>query len=998
MKTKNHITEVFRFVSVRPPKLPEVVSPGSNVIDYAHVHSDVGGAAIAAMEAANGPLLYSQLAASISAGGMRPEAEQLAQDFRVTPHFVPDRAALYAAFGGFDHVHAYLNTHASAATVDGAVTAIEDALGQSISDIMTDADLPETHLRLWDNLFAQLIAPTDMGLREDFVKIVRILRVLGVLHGSAPSTDPLRDHVYWRAVRTVLPSEVFPVPEEAVPDVADPAPIPPQPDNTGLFAFSDRVQDALADMDEVMGLQYDSLWEEQQRQEPSITSGLEERPALKRSSPSSTAKVPWKLRGTFVQKLRADTRDLLTELDIPLTDLDVPAASKKLGDVLSKRWKNDYRREQHEMVLLNGAIFQFDNIICNATMGKDPCGSYSGGPMPRTRGNVQNLFVGDLILTRRQLIRYQPGEVAHIENVLEGEERDREHTHTRKLEERTTMETERTTFEERDLQTTDRFSLEQASSSIISQQSQLQVGTSVTASYGPVSMSGDFGYSTSNSSTVANQSASSYAQEVTSRALNRVTERVREERTTIRIEEIVEWNAHSFKNPTGEGSGNISGVYTWVDKLYLARLLNYGKRMMMELHIPEPAAFYLYSMAQAQKGEFEPPMSLQSHQIHSFKDITQDNYATYAALYDVADITPPPAASIWVTKAFDKQMGTDEGFPTMSDNSLEIPAGYYATVALVRVSKLMPNYYVRGQIGVQQFETEGNHYLTMNNEQGSVPVSFLKSWHSSFIANVEILCLRLPSLFDEWRIKTYNAIVQGYRTKLSDYENKVTAAAISSGVDISGNNPGINRDIVREEMKRSALETITGQRFEAFSAMRNNHNPFGYPQFLFGKAEEEGRYASFFEKAIEWDNMTWELYPYFYGRKPGWVDKMKMLSEQADPDFTHFLRAGMAKVLVPVRVPMTRAMLHFLDTGEVWAGEDAPLASDRAISIMDDLSDVQDIEQTPKEVGNPWVIKMPTSLVTLPTDMEGDNEPYHHLPDYENRFINGELDGVDLNV
>jgi len=189
---------------------------------------------------------------------------------------------------------------------------------------------------------------------------------------------------------------------------------------------------------------------------------------------------------------------------------------------------------------------------------------------------------------------------------------------------------------------------------------------------------------------------------------------------------------------------------------------------------------------------------------------------------------------------------------------------------------------------------------------------------------------------------------------------------------------------------------ITGQRFEAFSAMRDNHNPFGYPQFLFHKAEQEGRYASFFEQAIEWDNMTWELYPYFYGRKPGWVDKMKMVADQADPDFTHFLRAGMAKVLVPVTPAMTASMLHFLDTGTVWAGEDVPLASERSLRVMEDLGDIAELELDPQEVGDRWVIKMPTSLVALPTG-EDENGPTYTLPNYEYRLVE-ELDGVDLNA
>jgi hypothetical protein len=995
MKAKAPFTEVFRFVSVRPPKLPEATTPGNDFIDYDFVHSGVGAAAIAVMEAANGPLLYSGMMSALGTGAMRSELQQLAVDFRATVHFIPDRTAIYSKVAGLDLIHGYLNTVAGTATVDEAVTAMEAAMGQSVGGVVTDSGFSELTLRLWDNLIAQMASPTDPALREDIVKVLRILRVMEVLYGVAPSDDPLRNHIDWRMMQTVLPRQVFPMPEESVPDVVAPAPIQSRPDNTLLFELSRRVSDAIYDLSDTLAQQYDVIRTESVREEQSITSGKVDRPALKRSSQTVAVRPPWKLKESFVGQLALDTRDLLTAHGIPLVDLDVPAAQSKLRDILKRKWEREYRRtESAASVVFNGAVLTLE-WLCDAKMQEDPCGSYEGGILPRTKGNVQNLSVGDLLITRRQLIRYQPGEVAHIENVLEGEIRDREHTHTRRLEERTTTETERTTFEERDLQTTDRFSLEQASSSVMSQQSDMQVGVAVSASYGPVSVSANFGYGTSNSQTNANQSASSFAQEVTSRALKRVTERIREERTTIRIEETVEKNKHGFTNVPG--TDNISGVYTWVDKLYLARLMNYGKRMMMELHIPEPAAFYLYSMARAQEGTFVPPMPLHEAQIFSFESIDEANYASFGAQYGVADITPPPPMHEYVNKAFGKESNEEfSGQQTTVEDSLQVPKGYIALDAQVRL---------HGTEGGSLQARVGNHWIGMsgwgqplNGETGTIPFVFMHTPNISVMVTVSVRCQRSQNLYDEWRIKTYNAIVQGYQKLLSDYENKVTGAAINSGVDISGNNPGINQAIMREELKRSALETITGQRFEAFSAMRNNHNPFGYPQFLFAKAEEEGRYASFFEKAVEWDNMTWDLYPYFYGRKPGWVDKMKMLSEQADPDFTHFLRAGMARVLVPVRVPMTRAMLHFLDTGEVWAGEDVPLASDRAISIMDDLSDVLDIEQNPVEVGDPWVIKMPTSLVALPTDNEGPYNPYQHLPNYEERFINGELDGVDLNA
>jgi hypothetical protein len=216
----------------------------------------------------------------------------------------------------------------------------------------------------------------------------------------------------------------------------------------------------------------------------------------------------------------------------------------------------------------------------------------------------------------------------------------------------------------------------------------------------------------------------------------------------------------------------------------------------------------------------------------------------------------------------------------------------------------------------------------------------------------------------------------------------------------------INQQIVREEFKKSVIETLTGQRFEAFMAMQDNQPAQGYPEFNFDRAAAEGNYMSFFENAIEWENMTWNFHPYFWGRKPKWVDKMRYLTDQTDPEFTDFLRAGAARVMVPVRPTLSKSMLFYLQSnGEIWAGDDVALTEEYT-DLIKDLNGVsvnssgQEITQDfPVAVDPPWVIKMPTTLVTLPVGITtgDDPQPIYNLPDYSDRFPPDELLGVDLN-
>jgi hypothetical protein len=76
------------------------------------------------------------------------------------------------------------------------------------------------------------------------------------------------------------------------------------------------------------------------------------------------------------------------------------------------------------------------------------------------------------VVVREEWSCYLPGEVAHIENVLQGEWKVRVHKRLEETETRQEEETTSTTFEERDTQTTDRQSLKEEAQ----QQTRLEIG------------------------------------------------------------------------------------------------------------------------------------------------------------------------------------------------------------------------------------------------------------------------------------------------------------------------------------------------------------------------------------------------------------------------------------------------------------------------------------------------------------------------------------------
>ena len=194
--------------------------------------------------------------------------------------------------------------------------------------------------------------------------------------------------------------------------------------------------------------------------------------------------------------------------------------------------------------------------------------------------------VGDLLMVKQTLKAYELAEFAHVENVLAGEERLREHRRLNVREEIQIEEEERETEKERNLQSTERNEMQSEAEKTVKSQFELEAGLQVSGSYGPsVSFSASLNVGFSTSSEETQRKAVSYSREVTEKTSERVRERVRRELRRRMLEQVEEVNRHSITNVPAT-NGHIRGIYRWLNKVYDAQILNYGQRMMFEFVVP----------------------------------------------------------------------------------------------------------------------------------------------------------------------------------------------------------------------------------------------------------------------------------------------------------------------------------------------------------------------------------------------------------------------------
>lgn len=314
-----------------------------------------------------------------------------------------------------------------------------------------------------------------------------------------------------------------------------------------------------------------------------------------------------------------------------------------------------YQTEEGRLQTLSTKIVIPQQVLncLKAWRGKQCEGKLSG---------VNNLGIADFRRVEQEVCCYVPGEVSHIENILAREYKER---HTRNLV-RTDISTEITqeveTEKLSDVTTASRNEVTTEIASVLNENQSSNYGGSLGVSseiFGAQINANAFAnFANAQSSTLSNQNAQLYAQEVTKRAVERILQRTTEKRTSRVIKEFEENNKHGFDNRNGDQ--HVTGIYRWVDIIYTNRLVNYGKRLMFEFLVPEPATFFkrIQALTPPPPSTGGPlpippvkPITLVEQEVLSFRDITRDNYADLGAVYGVL-IPQPPSAQVSVAQSF----------------------------------------------------------------------------------------------------------------------------------------------------------------------------------------------------------------------------------------------------------------------------------------------------------------------------------------------------------
>jgi hypothetical protein len=954
----------------------------------------------------------------MSQSGDRARVVEFARSFVISPGFAGDPSNL--PMGRLFHSLATRLAAEKRFTPSILEERIEEILGQPAAQVAASTEFRVDVQKLVDGILTLTLAPAvHPTLLEEYVRLFRVADLIVKVAESAGEIDGL-SYRAWIKTPLELPAGLFPLAGKPKPapveqDTSENIPAAtPASLNAKLVTLDHVSEELLAIGSENLRVVEDPQENANQANEllalhtrpakperPIAEHASEQKPDdsdQKEDSAISSSLIATRVVRSRLLLDQAAIDRLSSATKATLGDLAIDLEHMALDSVID-RIEQESARVRREIELITPAPAGPATIrLGNTTVPTSLFATTPSAPSPAddfTARDTGGFTIGNLMLTNLQILRYEAGEIAHIENVLVGETKERETRRLRRTEETFVREVETIKEEERDLQTTERLEMQREVQNTVKESQQFRIGGSLSVAYGPfVQATVNTEFATDSSSEDIARNASNYSREITERTASKITERIREEQTIRVIQEFEERNLHRLDG-TGQDQ-HIIGIFQWVDKVYQAQVYDYGVRLICQLYVPEPARFLQQAVFLEQMQQEEgngPPDPIDFGPL----DITPSNYASYVKTYRAKGVSAPPERIITLSATFQKQeqmadQDAEEGEDQNEDaaenpetvfteaRDQAIPNGYRAVRAFATATSIDANktkgdipYGLILFIGQQVFpfvnpDTEGgaikgNLEFALNNEVGSIPITLIAENVTHYVAGVEIVCHRTTSALRKWQLQTYEAIVEAHQAQEADYRERLAEAAAQAGIVIEGRNPEQNRRIERIELKRLGLSMITRQHFSGFGAYDLT---VPVPHIDFDRAAEQGRSIRFFEEAFEWENMAYEFESYFWTEKNRWVKKL--LISDTDPLHAAFHAAGAAKVEIPIRPDYERAFFYYLNTGQIWdGGALPPIVTPAQLAVIAKLLERREVEDPHQKiaVGEPWEVRLPTTLIRV---------------------------------
>jgi len=489
---------------------------------------------------------------------------------------------------------------------------------------------------------------------------------------------------------------------------------------------------------------------------------------------------------------------------------------------------------------------------------------------------------------------------------------------------------------------TENTELAQSTNSQIQHSNQFNINATVSGGCGFVTGTVTTAFGTQDSSSASAAESRKHAVQTTRKASSRVKQEHKMSISTTTVTGTSETTTRTLVNPSDTNSMRID--YFSMMRKWRVRLYRYGLRMTYDVAIPEPGG----TLREAYKllDDLQKQLALSFNDVFkvTYGDINEQSYLQLGSDYG-AQVPPPPTEQVVVVGGPVPGLGDDDIWHFYQTPPVSVPDGYWITDVYVNAMVgIAPNHNHDGNhhfvvIGSRYDKTDQNNWgynddLTvpqygnfMQHFTGSQAISCFFQWANSALVQFTIKMNATAATYEQWIATVWNALYNAAQNTFYAKQQTLNAQIQALQDQISGVDTLTLRREESDEIMKGVLRWLLGTGFDFMPP--NVVNLFGgdLTHGVSFTGNEPGldstgwttmfnyeEMVKFINEAIEWENVIYFLYSYFWDVPESW-DFIRQIKH---PDSTRqaFLRAGSARIVLTVRKGYEQAWMSFVELGD----------------------------------------------------------------------------------
>jgi hypothetical protein len=483
-------------------------------------------------------------------------------------------------------------------------------------------------------------------------------------------------------------------------------------------------------------------------------------------------------------------------------------------------------------------------------------------------------------------------------------------------------------------------------------------GTALSSSYGGVSLSVTLGLKNSAEERSSVKESTSRAREVTEKASARARQ---EHKVSVKLagtHGVEDSSYRTVVNPYEDRAVRLD--YYRMMRKWRTELFRYGLRLTFDVALPNPGArlWARYRHLAALDAQLLAPEPFQL----TPGGIGRNNWQQLEAQYRTV-LEPPPQQHLSRTVKADIKTDSGQVIEFVAEPGYTVDVGVTCILSywggfdsqpLLNISDprcAQPNWQDNAAF-VKKYKGSGSgdgwYELPLDTFGGDDrrTIQVIAGSSTVLVASFNYHLTLTPEAFQAWQHRVWVTLRDANAGLQQQAAARLQEERDRLWQQLAGPDTLSLRRLEREELIRNTLLWLIGADFDAapddvgtvvqhLLAFETNDQPdSGKPGgersrhltgAQWGTAAGFGDFVKFIQHAVEWENLLYFLYPYFWGSDD--LAREKLLFDHPDQAHRDFLRAGYVRVVLPVRPGFEADFVRLLDTGVFAGPENSPYLS-----------------------------------------------------------------------